>query len=243
MAASRKIAIAAAGEPNLVMDQSLVPQVDPLHPKGFFPADLVTAYAPFTRQAEAFRAVCTQLAQRWLDGQSEGKAVAIVSSGRAEGRSSMAANLGVAFSQSGKRTLVVDADLRTPRQHRLFNVENQAGLATLLCGWTPRLKPLQSIAGLPKLSVLVAGPTPPDAADLLSRPVFGDLCAEFTEAFDVVIFDTAPAAMAADAQIVASCAGTALLVARRHATRTSSLQELAANLVSARAAGTSGRSE
>ena len=80
--------------------------------------ELVAAYEPAGPQAEALRAVRDQLLLRWLERKPESRALAILSAARGEGRSFIAANLAVVFSQLGSRTLLVDADLRNARQHR-----------------------------------------------------------------------------------------------------------------------------
>src|SRR6185503_11770112 len=95
-------------------------------------AELVVAHAPFHPRAEEIRSLRTQLLIRW--SQVKDRVLAIVSPGPGEGRSYVAANLAVAFSQLGERTLLVDADLRRPRQHRIFDISDRVGLSTLLSG-------------------------------------------------------------------------------------------------------------
>ena len=87
----------------------------------------------------------------------------IVGAERGEGRTYLAANLAIVFSQLGERTLLVDADLREPRQHFLFHLENQVGFSTLLAGRS-REEAIVRIPDLAGLSVLPAGPTPPNPA-------------------------------------------------------------------------------
>src|SRR5258706_15677072 len=89
----------------------------------------VVAYEPFHPRAEELRALRTQLLMRWSNAGARHRALAIASPGAREGRSYVAANLAVVFSQLGERTLLVDADLRTPRQHRIFNVPDRIGLS------------------------------------------------------------------------------------------------------------------
>jgi receptor protein-tyrosine kinase len=96
--------------------------------------EVVAAYEPFSPQVEALRAVRGQLMLRWLDAEPASKALAILSAARKEGRSFIAANLAVVFAQLGARTLLIDADLRQPCQHRLFGLDNRAGLSAVLSG-------------------------------------------------------------------------------------------------------------
>src|SRR3954469_10248536 len=95
---------------------------------------LVAAYNPFTPQVETLRALRSQLMLRWFDSDVQHKALAIVSAERREGRSFIAANLAVVFSQLGERTLLIDSDFRNPVQHSLFSLDNRAGLSAMLTG-------------------------------------------------------------------------------------------------------------
>ena len=96
--------------------------------------EVVAAYRPFTHQVEELRALRSQLMLRWFDAEAERKTLAIVSPERGEGRSFIAANLAVVFSQLGERTLLIDADMRNPRQHTMFAVSNRLGLSETLAG-------------------------------------------------------------------------------------------------------------
>jgi chain length determinant protein tyrosine kinase EpsG len=180
--------------------------------------EIVAAYAPFTAQVESMRALRSQLMLRWFDFEPPRKALAIVSAARNEGRSFIAANLAVLFSQLGKRTLLIDTDMRNPRQHQLFGLDNRAGLSAVLSG---RAGPesVQLIPALHHLSVLPAGAVPPNPLELLSRPIFGELLHQLAAQLDVILLDSPAAAGTADAQIAAVRAGAALIVARRGATR------------------------
>ena len=195
--------------------------------------ELVAAYRPFSKQAESIRAVRSQLLLRWLRDEPERKAVALVSAGRKEGRTRLAANLAVVFSQLGERTLLIDGDLRNPRLHMLFGLSNNQGLSSTLAN---RGKPLiDRIAILPSLAVLTAGPIPPNPQELLSRPIFVQLLEEQRERYDVIIIDSPAVEQSADAYLLAARAGAAVVLARRQKTRFSTLEQLADRLMSARA--------
>ncbi len=180
--------------------------------------EVVAAFTPFAPAVEALRALRTQLVLRWFDAESPRKSLALVSAGRGEGRSYLAANLAVVFSQLGERTLLVDADLRHPRQHRIFNLDGGAGLSALLAGRGDD-GAVRRIRGLVDLSVLPAGAVPPNPQELLGRPAFAALHGELGRRYDVILLDTSAAALGADFQAVSSVTGGALLVARRNATR------------------------
>ncbi len=180
--------------------------------------ELVAAYWPFSAPVEALRTLRNQLKLRWFDTDATHKGIAIVSAEHKEGRSFIAANLAIVFSQLGERTLLIDADLRNGCQHRLFGVDNRAGLSALLTG-RGGPETIQRIQGIHDLSVLPAGVRPPNPSELLGRPRFSKLLKELAGTFDVLIFDTPPAANAADAQTVTMAVGCALIVARKNRSR------------------------
>ena len=126
---------------------------------------------------------------RWFDAETERKALAIVSPSHGEGRSFIAANLAIVFSQLGERTLLVDADLRTPCQHELFKLGNTPGLSGLLAGSSNHHAVLR-VPSLPGLSVLPAGAVPPNPQELLGRPAFVEAVYTLSRDFDVIIIDT-----------------------------------------------------
>ncbi len=180
-------------------------------------SELVVAQEPFHPRAEEVRALRTQLSMRWAKAGVKHRVLAIVSPGPGEGRSYVAANLALAFAQLGERTLLIDADLRTPRQHRIFNVPDRLGLSAVLSGRAGggAVMPVPEFGAL---SLLPAGARPPNPQELLSRPALAVLLHELRGAFDVVLLDTPPAKLYADAQAVAFQAGSAMVLARKDVT-------------------------
>ena len=176
--------------------------------------ELVAAYQPDSPAVEELRMLRSQLMLRWFNNSAERKGLAVVSAGSGDGRSYIAANLAIVFSQLGERTLLIDADMRMPRQHRLFSLGKRAGLSDILVGRAGS-EALVSIEALPNLSVLSAGATPPNPQELLGRQSFSKLLLAFGEDFDVIIIDTPPASACADAHTVAVRTGAALIVARQ----------------------------
>lgn len=199
--------------------------------------ELVAAYEPFSPVVEHLRALRSQLILRWFDAEAQRKVLAIVSPGNGDGRSFIAANLAIVFSQLGERTLLIDADLRSPRQHELFRLGNGAGLSGFLAGRT-KLETVVQVPSLVGLSILPAGAVPPNPQELLGRPAFSESLRSLSLDFDVIIIDTPAATEYADAQTVAVRAGAALMVARKNrsslgdmAQLTRSLQQSGATLV------------
>ena len=179
--------------------------------------EVIAGYRPESRLVEPLRALRSQLSFRWPRDSSR-KVIAIASAERGDGRSWLAANLAVVFAQIGDRTLLLDADLRHPRQHALFNLNNDVGLSALVTGRATR-EIARRIHPQLRLFVLPSGRLPPNPQELLSGPVFDVVLEQFTEQFDVIVIDTPALSETADAQILASRAGTALMVARRNHTR------------------------
>jgi len=190
--------------------------------------ELVAGFMPQSDAVEPLRVLRSQLSHRWFDDVGR-KALTITSPGRGEGRSWLAANLATVFAQIGERTLLIDADMRHPRQHSLFNLNNSVGLSALLTGRAGKEAACRIHPQL-RLFVLPAGLQPPNPQELLGRPVFDLVLERFTDQFDVIIIDTPAAAGSADAQIVARRAGAAVMLVRRGVTRQTQLTGATRNL-------------
>lgn len=191
--------------------------------------ELVAAYKPFSRVGENLRAVRSQLMLRWFNTDPARKVLAVVSPGKGEGRSFIAANLAIVFAQQGERTLLIDGDLRAARQQALFKLERSVGLSGILAG-RAGLEAAWPVPSLPGLSVLPAGAVPPNPQELLGRNAFGALLHAATLQFDVIIIDTPAGGDFADAEIIAARAGAALMVARKNKSLVPAAAKLARRL-------------
>lgn len=200
--------------------------------EGHIADDVIAAFDPSCRQVESIRALRGELMQRWFNGEPGHRALVIASAAPQEGRSFIAANLAVVFAQLGQRTLLIDGDLRNPSQHRLFGIDNRIGLSSVLAG-RAGLEAVQHIVPLQRLSVLPSGVLPPNPQELLARPMLMHLLDELAGHFDAIIFDSSPAATAADAKTLAARAGAAVVVAHRNATRLGEMQQLLGGLAHA----------
>ena len=194
--------------------------------------ELVAAYQPFSTRVEQLRAIRSQLMLRWFDRAEERQVLTVVGAERGEGRSYLAANLAIVFSQLGERTLLVDADMREPRQHFMFHLENQIGFSTLLAGRS-REEAIVRISDLAGLSVLPAGPTPPNPLELLNRLNFDEFMIQAKTAYDVIIVDTPAMTSGEDAAMIAVRTGAALAVARSGSTRVAAYTDLVQGLMDA----------
>ena len=190
--------------------------------------DVIAAYLPQSKTVEPLRVLRSQVSLRWANG-ADRRILAITSTGRGEGRSWLAANLATVFAQMGERTLLIDADMRHPRQHQLFNLNNAVGLSALLTGRAGR-EIVSRVHPQLRLFVLPAGILPPNPQELLGRQVFEVILNMFGDQFDVVIMDTPATSEAADGQILAARAGSAVMLARRNHTRHAELTEAMQNL-------------
>jgi chain length determinant protein tyrosine kinase EpsG len=191
--------------------------------------ELVALNQPFSAQAEAFRAIRSQIMMRLFNDHHERCAIAVVSPDAGDGKTFFSANLAVTLAQLGGRTLLVDADMRGPRQHQVFGLSNSAGLSGILSG-RAEAKVIQQVPGVPSLFVLPVGITPPNPLELVERPAFGLLIRELLSKFDHVVVDTPAALYGSDSAVIASRCGAALVVARKDKSQVASMQTLIANL-------------
>jgi len=190
-----------------------------------FDAELVAATDPFGEAAEAFRELRSQLLMGVLADDQSRRALAILSTDVGDGKTYLAANLAISFSQLGGRTLLVDGDMRTPRLHTLFRVDGGAGLSSILSG-RAEASVVHQVPNLPTLFVLPVGTLPPNPLELLQRPATGLLVQELLTKFDHVIVDTPSASHGADARVLAARSGAAVVLGRRGRARIRALQML-----------------
>ncbi len=194
--------------------------------------ELVAAYQPFSPRVDQLRSIRSQLMLRWFDKAEQRQVLTVMGSERGEGRSNLAANLAVVFSQLGERTLLVDADLRNPRQHEMFYLDNKIGFSTVLSGRS-REEAIIRIPDLAGLCVLPAGPVPPNPLELLNRLNFDEFMIQVKSSFDVVIVDTPALSVGEDAAMIAVRTGAALVMARNSQTRVAAFSDLVQGLMNA----------
>ena len=172
--------------------------------------------------AEAYRGLRTNLTFSSLDRPL--RTLLVTSAGPEEGKSTVLANLAVTEAQAGRQVVIVDADLRRPRQHELFALGNAAGLTTLLADE----KSLQNLSlqaevlqatEAPGLRVLTSGPLPPNPTELLASQRMAALLAALCAAADLVFLDAPPVVVVTDAAILAAQVDGVLLVVNANGTR------------------------
>ncbi|MFL6699711.1 MAG: polysaccharide biosynthesis tyrosine autokinase [Vitreoscilla sp.] len=184
-----------------------------LHP------ELVAATSPFSDEAEGFRELRAQLLMGVLAPGEARRAVAVVSPDVGDGKTYLAANTAVAFSQLGGRTLLLDADMRTPRLQTMFGIApGVSGLSSILVG-RAETNVIRPVRDLPSLYVLPVGESPPNPQELVQRPAFSLLVKELLTKFDHVVVDTPAASHGADARVIAAVCGAAVMVGRQGRSR------------------------
>ena len=162
--------------------------------------------------AEQYRTIRTNI-QFAASSDHPVKSIVITSSGPSEGKSLTAANLAIVFAKSGKKTLLLDGDMRKPTVWKTFRLSNQKGLSTLLVSPDDIADSIQKTT-IDNLSVLTSGPQPPNPSELLGSTREEIIMDQLTRLFDVIIVDMPPVVTVTDAQIVASKADGTILVAR-----------------------------
>ncbi|NIA06553.1 MAG: polysaccharide biosynthesis tyrosine autokinase [Actinobacteria bacterium] len=189
--------------------------------------DFLAVDEPHSILAESFRSIRTALSLSG-NGQRGTTLIAVTSASPKEGKSIVSINLALALARSGKKVLVVDADMRKPRLHKSFQTNPHPGLSNLLAG--QRDVPLAlaiRATDVANLSLLPSGPIPPNPAELLDSPMFGQLIGSLPADLDYVIFDTPPAGNVTDAVIVAAHMHRTILVVRSFQTQKNVLSRVA----------------
>lgn len=176
---------------------------------------LAILHAPESDAAQSIKRLRSELLVQM--GDERKLVLAVVSPEKGEGKSYIAASLAIAFAQLNIKTLLVDADLREPVQHRWFGLPNQTGLSTALAKRSSGS--LEAMTELvPGFWVLGSGPLPPNPLEMLTAPWFRRFVEPLAEQVSVVIVDTPSGAHWADAQMLAGQAGAAIVVARKDVT-------------------------
>ena len=192
--------------------------------KGADPAEhsLTSLEQPTSAMAEAFRSLRTNLLFSSKDGAPQ--VIAFTSALPAEGKSSTCLNLATAFAQSGKRVLLVDADLRKPTIHKRLKLANSEGLSNYLTGQASADMVIQE-SMIEGVSVVTAGPTAPNPAELLSSERLSILFKLVPETFDLIILDCPPVMGLADALILSNKASATVLVSAFSQSRKRSIED------------------
>lgn len=172
--------------------------------------------------AESYRQV--QAALSFALGATDAKVLLVTSSTPGEGKTTTSVNLALSLSQSARRVLLIDADLRKPDVHRYFGIEPGAGLSTSFLADRASLPSFVKYIG-DTLWILTAGPVPPNPAELLASPKAEAIIAAIKKPFDIVIIDCPPVLGLADSSLLMNAVDGVILVARKGKTRRKHLLE------------------
>ena len=169
---------------------------------------LITARSPRSVTADAYRTLRTNLQFSSVDRDL--RTLLVTSAGQGDGKTTVAANLGVALAESGQRVLLVDCDLRRPGLHAIFGLPLSPGLTNALV--QEGTEPVTSAAGVPGLSVLTAGDPPPNPAEFIASARLRALLERLGGAVDLVLIDSPPVGLVADAAALAPSVDGVILV-------------------------------
>jgi len=185
---------------------------------------LIQVHDPDNTYNEQIRALRTELLLLNNSETRSGNMIVVLSPCQGEGRTQLCAELAIGFSQLGQRTLLVDADLRRPRIHSLFESENRFGLGqALTSGGAPHLL---NVENLPHLSVSIAGPSVPNPLELLTNGHFQRQMTDWRKKYTMIIIDTPPISEFADGLAIASFAEQVVVVGRSGSTPHKAMKEM-----------------
>jgi polysaccharide biosynthesis transport protein len=161
---------------------------------------LVAMESPRSGPAEAYRALRTAIDFIGLDHPM--RTLQVTSPGQGEGKTTTLANLGITLATAGKRVVIVCCDLRRPRIHEFFGLDNKVGFTSTLLGERPVSAAMQNVPGVPRLRLLASGPLPPNPSELLSSRRTADVFAALAAEADIVLIDAPPVLPVTDALVL-----------------------------------------
>ena len=192
---------------------------------------LTMAHDPTHPRCERVRALRTELLLR-REPFERANVVALLSPCAREGRSLLAAELAIAFAQTGCSTLLVDADLRRPQQHLNFGTDVRQGLSQAIeQGTVPQP---QTVRAVPRLALLTAGVVPSNPLELLSSRAFALMVEDWRAHFQFIVIDTPPVGQYSDGLAVASLVGRVLALSRAQRTPYRDMQDMLRRLAATR---------
>ena len=179
--------------------------------------ELIAVAEPRSPISEAYRTLRTNLDFASLD--QDLKTIVVTSASGGEGKSTTLANLGVVSAQTGRKVVLVDADLRRPSLHTVFGLDNETGLTTMMMDDSSLASPPVQETGVEGLRVLTSGPLPPNPADLMGSRRMEEVIGALAEGADQVFFDSPPVVAVTDAAVLATKVDGVLLVISAGKTR------------------------
>ena len=193
--------------------------------------EIVTSVDPKSPVSEVFRTLRTNL--QYINKNDGAQTILLTSTIQGEGKSFVAGNLAVTFAQADKRVIIIDTDMRRPRQHKMFNTDMYPGLSNFLSGVnvnrsSHKIELDECIykTKVNNLSLMPAGNIPPNPSELLQSDKLEELIEKLKENFDVIIFDGPPTLLVTDAPIVSRMVDATILVVSQKKTKIEDLKEV-----------------
>lgn len=192
--------------------------------------ELITNNDPKSPVSEIFRSLRTNM--QYMKKDSKKQTIVITSTSQGEGKTWVTVNLACAFAQVGKKVLLIDADMRIPRVHTIFEVEQYPGLSNYLSGVTQSGKnedynigDVTKYTDVKNLYFIPAGNVPPNPSELLASSKLQQLIADAKEEYDVILFDCSPCLVVTDATIISRLVDSTIIVVAKDKTKIDDLKE------------------
>lgn len=173
------------------------------------PRELIVEREPKSPVSEQFRTIRTNITYSNIDNPV--KSIVFTSATPSAGKSTVAANVAVAYAQAGNKTLLIDADLRRPTAHYTFEMQNVRGLSTAIIN-DLTLDEVARESGIENLDVITSGPIPPNPSELLSSKKMSGFMNKIREYYDIIIMDSPPVLAVTDSQILSRLTDGTILV-------------------------------
>lgn len=171
---------------------------------------LIVSEEPKSVISEQFRTIRTNLKFSLVD--KELRTLVVTSATPSSGKSTISVNLAATIASEDKKVLLVDADLRKPKVHKIFKVRNHSGLTSLLTNKYAKLEGMVHQTSIKDLSFMTSGAIPPNPSELLGSNRMAELLEEMKSSYDLIIFDTPPVLAVTDSQVLASETDGVILV-------------------------------
>ena len=185
---------------------------------------------PVFRVVEAYKTLRTNILFSVPKEEGKARKILFTSSNPGEGKSTVSVNTAITFSQADMKVVLVDADLRKPTTHKFFKISSKCGLSNFLSGQNKLEECIQKINGVDNLDVITSGPLPPNPSELLSGKYMELLIRELEKNYDVIIIDTPPVNVVADALSASKLADGVIIVVSNNKTDKQELQNVVKSL-------------
>jgi non-specific protein-tyrosine kinase len=196
---------------DIVQALNLVPLGNVNHMKSRNETDkLITSQNPFSAASEAYRLIRSNV--QFMSVERPRKTLMITSTNPGEGKSLTAANLSLVMAQAGLKTILVDADLRQPKQHKIFKVANKGGLTDLLAATQSDISQVLKKTSVEHLRILTSGTIPPNPTELLGSRQMILLLERLSQGVDIIILDSMPILQVADSVVLSNRVDGVILV-------------------------------